>query len=97
MRFLLIATLFTLPVTPALADGKATFSNGGTVEWTRDCVRGGGKASCTIDSVTTGPAGNVWNKTRVRNSEPGRSVVDTTVTGPNGESRTRRREVTWGN
>lgn len=97
MRALLLASLLALPVTPALADGKATFSNGGTVEWTRSCGRGDGKASCTVDSLRTGPNGNSSTKTRVRTTEPGRSVTETTVTGPKGESRTRKREVTWDN
>jgi hypothetical protein len=97
MRVLLIAALVALPVTPALADGKVTYGNGATVEWTRDCARGEGQAVCTIDSLRTGAGGLSSNKIRVRTTEPGRSVTDITVTGPKGETRTRTREVIWGN
>jgi hypothetical protein len=97
MRTLILATLLALPMSPALADGSATGTRGGTVEWTRDCARGDGQASCTIDSTATGPGGNVWTKSRVRTTERGSSTTDVTLTGPGGETRTRKRIVTWGN
>ena len=99
MRLMLVATLLTLPLSPALADGSFTFSNsrGGTGEASWTCDRAEGLTTCTINGTFTGAQGNTASKTRVRNTTPGHSVIDTTVTGPEGNTRTRTREFSWGN
>lgn len=97
MRFLLLTTLLALPVTPALADGKVTYGNGATLDWTRDCDRGDSQATCTVSGLLTGPEGKTASKTRVRTTSPGSSVAEITTTGPKGNTRTKTRTVTWDN
>ena len=57
MRPLLLITLLALPVTPALADITVTNDRGGSAVISRDCSRGGGNATCTVQSDFTGAKG----------------------------------------
>ena len=97
MRFLLLATLVALPLSPALADVTVTYGNGATADWTRDCTRGDGQRNCTATGLFTGPEGQTATQTRTRTTTAGKSVLDITSTGPEGNTRTRKRIVTWGN
>jgi hypothetical protein len=97
MRTLLLATLLVLPMTPAFAEVTITGSRGGTIEKSRDCVRGDGQAACTTGTLYTSPEGQTATKSRVRTTVPGTSTTEITKTGPNGTSNTRKRVVTWNN
>jgi hypothetical protein len=90
--FLLLASL-ALTVTPALADITVTNDRGGSAVISRDCVRGDGKATCTVQSEFTGAEGQTASKTRIRTAERGLVSTSISVTGPEGN--TRNRERTW--
>jgi hypothetical protein len=99
MRKLALATAALLPFlqAPAFADITFTGANGGTVEKSRDCVRGEGQANCTTGTVYTGADGQTATKSRVRTTLPGTSSTEITLTGPEGNTKTRKRLLTWGN
>jgi hypothetical protein len=99
MRMLVLASLLALPLgSAAMAEGLTfTGDKGGTIVKTRDCVRGAGQATCTTDTTYTGIDGQTAAKSRVRVTEPGTSATEITLTGPEGNSRTRKRLLTWGN
>jgi hypothetical protein len=99
MRRLALAATLILPLfaLPALAESVViTGTNGGTIERSRDCTRADGQARCTTSTRYTGVEGKTAFKSRVRTTEPGLSVSEIEVTGPLGETRTRKRTVTWG-
>ena len=97
MRKLLLVVVLTLPMAPAFAEVTLTGTQGGTIEKSRDCARGGGQASCSTGTLYTAPDGQAATKTRVRTTEAGSSTTDVTVTGPEGKTKTRNRTTTWGN
>ena len=96
MRPLLLITLLALPVTPALADITVTNDRGGSAVISRDCSRGGGKATCTVQSDFTGAKGKTAEKTQIRTAERGLVSTSVSVTGPEGNTRTRERSWTRG-
>jgi hypothetical protein len=94
-RFLLIA-IMTLPVTPALAEVTVTNDRGGSAVISRECTRAEGQATCTRQTLLTGPDGKTAAKTRVRTAERGYLATNVTVTGPQDNIRTRDRSFTRG-
>jgi hypothetical protein len=99
MRRLTLAATLILPLfaLPALAEGIViTGSNGGTIEATRDCTRSEGQAQCSTSTLFTGAEGKTASKSRVRTTVQGLSTSEIALTGPGGETRTRKRTVTWG-
>lgn len=95
MRSLLLLTLLALPavvpINPALADISVTTDRGGSGTFSRDCTRGDGKATCTVQGDFTGAGGKTASKTRVRTAERGLISTSVSVTGPEGNTRTRER------
>lgn len=98
MRKLALATslLFPLLLGPAMADVTLTTDKGGTIEKSRDCTRAAGQANCTTDTTYTSADGVTASKSKVRVTVPGSSTTEITLKGPNGETRTRKRLLTWG-
>lgn len=96
MRSLLVFTLLALPAAPALADVTVTNDRGGSAVISRDCQRGEGQATCTVQKNFTGAEGQTASKTRVRIAERGYRATAITLTGPDGNSRTRERAWTRG-
>jgi hypothetical protein len=94
MRALFLTTLLALPVTPALAEITVTHDRGGSAVISRDCTRGEGQATCTVQSDFTGAEGKTASKTRVRTAERGFVSTSVSVTGPEGNTRTRERSWT---
>ncbi len=94
MRSYLLLACLALPVSPALADITVTTDRGGSGVISRDCERGNGQASCTVQSDYTGAEGKTASKTRVRTAERGYRAVEVSVTGPEGNTRTRERSWT---
>jgi hypothetical protein len=94
MRNLLLLACLALPVTPALADITVTTDRGGSAVISRDCERGNGQATCTVQSDYTGAEGKTASKTRVRTAERGHFTTEVSVTGPEGNTRTRERSWT---
>jgi hypothetical protein len=100
MRRFTLAVALMLPFaqTPAFAEGvKVIGPNGGTVDYSRSCERGGGAAKCATTSTYTSPLGETATKSRVRSTVPGSSTTEITRTGPDGNSKTRVRSTTWSN
>ena len=91
MRNLLLLACLALPVTPALADITITTDRGGSGTISRDCDRGNGQATCTVQGDYTGAEGKTASKTRVRTAERGHFTTEVSVTGPEGNTRTRER------
>jgi hypothetical protein len=91
MRSLLILSLIALPLTPAFADITVTTDRGGSGTIARDCTRGEGQATCTVQSDFTGAGGKTAAKTRIRMAERGLISTSVSVTGPEGNTRTRER------
>ena len=96
LRFLLLATMI-LPAAPALAAVTVTNDRGGSAVISRDCTRAEGQATCTRQTLRTGPEGNTASKTSVRTAMRGYLATSITVTGPQGNTRTRDRSLTRGN
>jgi hypothetical protein len=98
MRILILASLLALPLgSAAMAEGLTfTGDKGGTIVKTRDCVRGTGQVTCSTDTTYTGAEGQTAFKSQVRVTEPGSSATEITLTGPDGNTRTRKRLLTWG-
>lgn len=96
MHKFLLAAILALPMTPAMADITFTGDKGGTISKSRDCVRAEGQATCTTDTAYVGPEGRTGAKTRVRTTVPGASSTEVTLTGPEGNVKTRKRLLTWG-
>lgn len=94
--FLLLATMI-LPVAPALAEVTLTNDRGGNTIISRDCTRAEGQATCTRQSVFSGPEGTTASKVKVRTAERGYLATSVTTTGPQGNTRTRDRSLTRGN
>jgi hypothetical protein len=91
MRTLALLACLALPVTPALADITVTTDRGGSGTISRDCDRGNGEASCTVQGTFTGAEGKTALKTRTRTAERGHITTEVSVTGPEGNTRTRER------
>jgi hypothetical protein len=91
MRTLALLACLTLPATPALADITVTTDRGGSGTISRDCDRGEGQASCTVEGTFTGAEGKTALKTRIRTAERGQFTTEVSVTGPEGNTRTRER------
>ena len=98
MRLLILASVLALPFGSAACAEGLTFTGdkGGTVVKTRDCLRDAGQATCTTDTAYTGAEGQSALKSRVRTTAPGTSATEITLTGPEGNTRTRKRLLTWG-
>lgn len=96
IRFLALGLLLTA-ATPALADVTILTDKGTTIEKARDCSRAEGSAQCQIDTIFTTAEGDVATKTRLRTTIAGSSASEITLTGPEGNTRTRKRLVSWGN
>lgn len=91
MRTLALLACLALPVTPALADITVTNDRGGSAVISRDCDRGNGQATCTVEGTYTGAEGKTAFKTRVRTAERGSFTTEVSITGPEGKTRTRER------
>lgn len=96
MRRFFLLGLLSLPVTPALADVTVTNDRGGSAVISRECAQANGQATCTRETLLTGPEGKTASKTRVRTAERGYLSANITVTGPQGNTRTRERTFTRG-
>lgn len=91
MRNLLLLACLALPVTPALADITVTTDRGGSAVLSRDCDRGNGQATCTVEGTYTGAEGKTAFKTKARIAERGSFTTEVSITGPEGNTRTRER------
>lgn len=91
MRTLALLACLALPVAPALADITVTNDRGGSAVISRDCDRGNGQATCTVEGTYTGAEGKTAFKTRTRTAERGHFTTEVSVTGPEGNTRTRER------
>jgi hypothetical protein len=91
MRTFALLACLTLTAAPALADITVTTDRGGSGTISRDCERGEGQASCTVQSDFTGAEGKTASKTRTRLAERGLISTSVSVTGPEGNTRTRER------
>jgi hypothetical protein len=96
MRSFLFLAASAFMAAPALADITVTNDRGGSAVISRDCERGEGQATCTVQSYFTGAEGKTAAKTRVRTAERGYLATQVTVTGPEGNTRTRERSWTRG-
>jgi hypothetical protein len=91
MRSLILLACIALPVTPVFADITVTTDRGGSGVISRDCDRGDGRATCTVEGTFTGAEGKTALKTRTRTAERGHVSTVISVTGAEGQTRTRER------
>lgn len=82
---------------PAMSEVTIIGNNGGTVEKSRDCTRGDQMVQCQTDTTFTSASGKVATKSRLRTTMAGSSDAEITLIGPEGNTRTRKRLITWGN
>jgi hypothetical protein len=94
MRNLALLACFALTASPALADIAVTNDRGGSAVVSRECSRGEGQATCTVEGAFTGAEGKTAFKTRTRTAERGQFTTEVSVTGPEGNTRTRERSWT---
>jgi hypothetical protein len=94
MRLLVLLACLALTPPPALADITVTNDRGGSAVFSRDCSRGEGQATCSVESTFTGAEGKTAVKTRTRTAERGTFTTEVSVTGPEGNTRTRERSWT---
>lgn len=94
---LLAFSILLASALPAISDVTIIGDNGGTIEKSRTCTRGDQMAQCQTDTIFTSASGDVATKTRLRTTVAGSSEGEIVLTGPDGNTRTRKRLVTWGN
>ncbi len=95
-RFLAFSILLASAL-PAISDVTISGNNGGTIEKSRDCSRGDQMVQCQTDTIFTSANGEVATKSRLRTTVAGASEAEIILTGPDGNTRTRKRLITWGN
>lgn len=87
-----------LPALPAMAQNvTVTTGNGGTIDKSRDCIRGNGAANCETSTTATTAGGQSATKNRLRTTEAGASTTTVTGSGPGGDSKSRTRKLTFSN
>lgn len=94
---LLALSILLASALPAMSEVTIVGNNGGTIEKSRDCTRGDQMTQCQTDTIFTSASGEVATKTRLRTTVAGASEAEITQTGPEGNTRTRKRLITWGN
>ncbi|WP_417673300.1 hypothetical protein [Pseudodonghicola sp.] len=87
----LIAALLALPA--AAQSVTVTGNNGGTIQKSRDCLRGGGTAMCQTSATATTANGQTATRNRTRVTGDGQSTTTVSRIGANGQTGGRTRQV----
>ncbi|MBT9382550.1 hypothetical protein KM176_01645 [Pseudooceanicola sp. CBS1P-1] len=93
-KFLLPALLSGLLIAGSAQAQSVTVTggNGGSVESSRDCIRGAGQATCQRNTTATTADGQTASKSRTRVTNENGTTVDRT--GYGGTTTTKQRKIT---